>query len=192
MPEVLTAPVYKDPFHPVLKNSPSLNLTGEQDLYIRDILKICCADSRFAEKAYLAIGLVLTAGTIEVPTVGSLVPSTVVLGEPSFDIHVIGTGFTPYSKIVFNGFDEPTTYISDTELTTGVNMPLWQAPVVVPVSVRTGEQYSEPVDFEFTAPVVRSVPTTVFKDHVVKEHKEPEVGIKTKDEFKPVHKTDKK
>ena len=183
MPEVL-APVYRDPFHPVLKNSPSLNLTGEQDLYIRDILKICCADSRFAEKAYLAIGLVLTAGTIEVPTVGSLVPSTVVLGEPSFDIHVIGTGFTPYSKIVFNGFDEPTTYISDTELATGVNMPLWQAPVVVPVSVRTGEQYSEPVDFEFlpVVPLVASVQMKLPFDD--------EKGIKTKDTV--VHKTEHK
>jgi hypothetical protein len=31
-------------------------------------------------------------------------------------------------------------------------MPLWQAPVIVPVRVRTGQQYSAPVNFEFVDP----------------------------------------
>lgn len=142
-----------DPWNPVLKNSPSLHTTTEQEMYIREILNLSCSDSAFARKAYDAIQYVLT-GLLVAPILSSLNPATVVLGSESFDIHVIGTGFTPDSVIVFNGFDEPTTFVSDTELTTGVNMPLWQAPAVVPVSVRNGNLVSESLNFEFTNPVI--------------------------------------
>lgn len=146
--------VYQDPFHPVLVDSVPLEASEEQNYYIKEVLDLCCSDSASAKKAYAAIQFILSTAPPVAPIVTSLEPATAVIGDPSFDIHVIGTGFTPDSVIVFNGFDEPTTFVSDTELTTGVNMPLWQAPAVVPVSVRNGNLVSEALNFEFTNPVI--------------------------------------
>ena len=52
--------------------------------------------------------------------------------------------------IVWNGFDEPTTVVSDTEVSTGVNMAVWFAPVAVPVQVRAGGNLSNSLIFRFT------------------------------------------
>lgn len=83
--------------------------------------------------------------------VATLEPATVVLGSPNFDIHVKGAGFKEDSVIVFNGFDEPTTFVSANEVKTGVNMGVWAAPAVVPVAVRTDGVVSNSQNFEFTA-----------------------------------------
>jgi len=153
-----------DPWNPVLKaGTPSLQTTTEQESYIREILDICCSDSLFAKKAYLAIQYILTGAAPVAPVVSSLNPATAVIGDPSFDIHVIGTGFDATSVITFNGLDEPTLLVSETELSTGVNMSLWVAPATVPVAVRNGDLVSEPVNFEFTAPVLLSVPSDESK-----------------------------
>jgi hypothetical protein len=142
-----------DPFAPKFKTSVPLDVTQEQSDYIKAILDVACSDSKFAEKAYAAITLVLAAGMLESPIVTSVTPATVVLGEPSFTLVVTGSGFNPYSVIRFNGLDELTTFVSETEVQTGVNMPLWQAPVVVPVAVRNFSEISASVNFEFL-PVV--------------------------------------
>jgi hypothetical protein len=86
-------------------------------------------------------------------TVTELEPESAVIGEPSFTLHVHGTGFGPDSKIVFNGYEEPTTFVSRNELTTGVDMNVWTAPSEpLPVFVRTGlGDASEPMDFQFNA-----------------------------------------
>jgi hypothetical protein len=84
------------------------------------------------------------------PTITALTPSTVALGAPNFTVHVTGTGFTPDSVIVWNGYDEPTTVVSDTEVTTGVDMAVWLAAATVPVAVRAGGTLSAPVSFTFT------------------------------------------
>jgi hypothetical protein len=63
----------------------------------------------------------------------------------------IGSGFTEASVIVFGDYDEPTTFVSDTEVTTGVTQSLFVNPAVVPVKVRNGDVYSESVDFTFIA-----------------------------------------
>jgi hypothetical protein len=140
-----------DPFSPTLLESDPVQPSLERLLYIRMILDKACSDSRFVEKAYASILLVLTADRSIPSEVTSLNPSTVVLGSESFDIHVMGKGFTPESVIIFNGFEEPTTFVSDTELTTGVNMPLWQAPAVVPIQVQGGNGVmSNSMDFSFT------------------------------------------
>lgn len=87
----------------------------------------------------------------------SLNPASVALGSPSFDVHVLGANFTPGSVIVFNGYDEPTTFVSANELTTGVNMDVWAAPAVVPVAVRAEDgSMSNALDFEFTAAAARA------------------------------------
>lgn len=92
------------------------------------------------------------------PVVTTLVPDTAVIGTPSFTLHVHGTGFTVDSIIVFNGFDEPTTVVSTTEVTTGVNMLMWTAPSLpLPVTVRNGVVVSNVLTFTFlAAPPLRS------------------------------------
>jgi hypothetical protein len=85
-------------------------------------------------------------------TVTGLTPDTVAIGEPSFDIHVMGTGFVDGCTINFAGQDEPTTFVSDTEVTTGINMPLWLGPDAVPVFVKNPDDTaSNAMDFTFTA-----------------------------------------
>jgi len=85
------------------------------------------------------------------PTVTSLNPTTVVLGAPNFTLHVIGTGFHAGSVINFAGFDEPTTLVSPTEVTTGVDMSMWHGADAVPVFVRSlGGQQSNALTFTFT------------------------------------------
>jgi len=87
------------------------------------------------------------------PVLTSLDPDTAVIGVPPFTLHVHGTGFAPGAVIVFNGYTEPTTAVSDTELTTGVNMAVWTAPSVpLPVTVRNPDgTVSEALTFTFTA-----------------------------------------
>ena len=168
-------PVLHNPFYPTMKSSTPLAVSDEQKMYINEVLDIVCSDSQFKKKAIAAIGYILNAGAALMPTVTSLVPSTVVLGEPSFEIHVKGTNFALQSKILFNGIEEPTTYISSTEVSTGVNMPLWQAPAVVPIAVKnTEELISNHVDFSFTNPILmsRTVPDgshEILKSEPVKQ-----------------------
>jgi hypothetical protein len=90
------------------------------------------------------------------PVLASLNPATAVLGSADFTVSCIGEGFTSDAVIVFNGFDEPTTVVSPTEVTTGVNMAVWAAPAVVPVLVRTAAGESAPLDFEFTDVALQS------------------------------------
>lgn len=86
-----------------------------------------------------------------VPTVTSLTPDTAVSGAPD-DITMVvnGTGFTAASVITFNDLDEPTTLISDTQVSTGVKPSLFVVPAVCPVAVRDVSGTSNSVDFTFT------------------------------------------
>jgi hypothetical protein len=92
------------------------------------------------------------------PVVTALEPATAVVGAPSFTLHVRGTGFGPGSVIVFAGQDEPTTVVSDTEITTGVNMAVWTAPdPAVPVLVRAADGVESAAQtFAFTAAAGRA------------------------------------
>ena len=87
------------------------------------------------------------------PTTTALEPATVAIGQPSFDLVVRGLDFKPGAVIMFNGHDEPTTVISDTEVRTGVNMAVWTAPSEpLPVAVRNPDQQASNVlTFTFTA-----------------------------------------
>jgi hypothetical protein len=71
------------------------------------------------------------------PVLTSLVPPTAVLGGPNFTLHVHGTGFGPGAVILWNGSPEPTTFVSPTELTTGVDMTTAAIAAAIPVTVRT-------------------------------------------------------
>lgn len=85
--------------------------------------------------------------------VEELEPDRANIGDPNFTLHVHGNGFGPDSVINFNGHDEPTTFVSTKELTTGVNMSVWHGPSEpLPVVVRTGlGDQSEALDFQFFA-----------------------------------------
>jgi hypothetical protein len=89
------------------------------------------------------------------PTLSSLSPNTAVSGDPDLVLSCAGTNFRSNSVIVFGSEDEPTTFVSDTEITTGVKPSLF-APAVVPVKVQTpGLPDTDPVDFTFTEPVTK-------------------------------------
>lgn len=138
-------------FNAVLLTSEALAVSDEQRFKIREILDIGASDSRFAQKMYDAIWHVLTSGAATPPVITSLSPSTAIIGSPDFTLHVIGTGFDLGSKIIFAGVEEPTTFVSETELTTGVMMSLWVGPDAVPVTVLgSNGVVSDPVDFTFT------------------------------------------
>jgi len=98
-------------------------------------------------------GAAFDPAAVPAPVVTSLTPATAVVGAPNFTLSVKGTGFVPGSRIVFNGFEEPTTYVSATELTTGVNMAVWTAPSApLPVAVRALDgEMSNAMNFTFTA-----------------------------------------
>jgi hypothetical protein len=86
------------------------------------------------------------------PVLSSLTPDTAISGDPDFVLSCGGTGFRSNSVIMFGNEDEPTTFVSDTEVTTGVKPSLF-APAVVPVHIRTpGLPDTDPVDFTFTEP----------------------------------------
>jgi len=154
--------IHPDSFSAVLLASPPLDVTLEQQDHIKKVLAKACSDSLFADKAYLAILKILTGGNTVPPVVTSLSPSSVVLGSPSFDVHVIGTGFKPDSVIVFAGHNEPTTFVSATELTTGVDMSVWAGPDAVPVAVLNADGVqSDPMNFTFTDPTARTVKPVV-------------------------------
>lgn len=89
------------------------------------------------------------------PVLSSLSPNTAVSGDSDFVLSCTGTNFRSSSVIIFGNEDEPTTFVSDTEITTGVKPSLF-APAVVPVKVRTGPLDSNSVDFTFTEPTKES------------------------------------
>jgi len=88
----------------------------------------------------------------QTPTIETLDPDEIEIGAADTVLHVHGTGFTPESVIHFAGHDEPTSFVNDTEITTGLKPSLWQEAVVVQCSVKNGELVSEEEEFEFLEP----------------------------------------
>jgi hypothetical protein len=91
----------------------------------------------------------------EIATVTGLDPTSVLCGAADFPLHVLGTGFTSTSVILFNLSEEPTVFVSDRELTTIVKASLASTPITVPVSV-VGAAAS--VDFTFLPAARRGAP----------------------------------
>lgn len=85
------------------------------------------------------------------PVLSSLDPNTAALDSADVTMHVHGTGFTASSVIHFATNDEPTVFVSDTEVTTVVKPSLGWGEVAVPVTVKNGTQSSNALDFTFTA-----------------------------------------
>lgn len=86
------------------------------------------------------------------PVASTLVPATAAIGAANFTLHVNGTGFRTGMQILWNGSPEPTTFVSDTELTTLVDMTTAVVPLLIPVKVRTlAGQESNELTFTITA-----------------------------------------
>jgi hypothetical protein len=99
--------------------------------------------------------------TISVATIKKLVPESAVLGSPSFTLSVKGTGFVDGDTILWNGSAEPTTFVDDKELTTGVNMETAAVAMEIPVSVKnaSGEVTNAlPFTLKETAASAKGVP----------------------------------
>lgn len=86
------------------------------------------------------------------PGLTSLNPTTAMLGGPNFTLHVLGSGFSPTSVIVWNGADEPTTFISESEVTTDVDMSTATVAMDVPVAVREDTLVSTTLTFTLIDP----------------------------------------
>lgn len=85
------------------------------------------------------------------PVLTSINPNTAVVGSINRNLHAIGSSFVASSVIVFNGGEEQTDFVSETELTTTVKPSTASGPITVPVLVRSGNKDSAPQDFTFTA-----------------------------------------
>ncbi len=86
-----------------------------------------------------------------VPYVHFLEPSFAETGGAPLTLHVRGVGFQNGDKIIFNGGEEPTVFVSATELTTGVD-PSTASPGTraVPIQVKRGALApSRAVEFAF-------------------------------------------
>jgi len=92
------------------------------------------------------------------PILDSLEPAEAEVGGPDLTLRCLGSGFSAASVIVFNGGDEVTMFVSETELTTGVKPSLVSMSVPVPVQVRNGLQPEAPISapqtFTFVDPEV--------------------------------------
>jgi IPT/TIG domain len=86
----------------------------------------------------------------DAPTITSLAPATAVIGSTDFTMRVLGTNFIETSVITFNGGDEATEFVSDTELTTGIKPSTAGTPGDYPVQVKNGTLVSNYVNFSFT------------------------------------------
>jgi len=85
------------------------------------------------------------------PVLTDITPNNAVVGGANFTMTAIGSNFIPKSVIVFNGGKEPTTYVSATEVTTGVQPSTAGGPATVPVEIDNLGFKSAPQDFHFNA-----------------------------------------
>lgn len=87
------------------------------------------------------------------PSISSLSPNTAVAGDAAdITLVVTGDGFGTNPILTFGGLDEPTTVVSDTEVSTIVKPSLFAVPDDVPVAVRNGSAVSNELTFTFTDP----------------------------------------
>jgi len=95
--------------------------------------------------------LTVTATPVPPPVVSSLNPATTVSGGADFTLHVLGSNLMQGCVIIFAGQDEPTTWVSDGDVSTIVKPSLF-AVGTQPVSVRNPDgQTADEVTFAFTA-----------------------------------------
>jgi hypothetical protein len=95
------------------------------------------------------------------PVLNSINPSSANLGDPDLTMHANGSKFVDGSVIVFNGGDEPTTFISDNQLSTIVRPSTATTPGSYGVNIRNPDgQYADlEKTFTFIDPQATQNPT---------------------------------
>lgn len=128
----------RDPFAPILLASPPLVTTEEQDTALRVILALTSSDTRFAQKAYDAIKLILSGGSLtSVPVLNTVEPPSGIVGTSNLKMKCKGTSFDSTCTILMNGVAMPTSFTSATEISTDLNL-IGATPEVRTVVVRNG------------------------------------------------------
>ena len=74
------------------------------------------------------------------------------IGDPDVEMRVAGEGFTETCVITFNGGDEPTTFVSETEVSTMVKPSTATTSGTYPITVKRGAEESAPLGFTFVDP----------------------------------------
>lgn len=63
---------------------------------------------------------VTQAGSDLTPTLSSLSPSSALAGDPAFTLTVLGSNFVSGSRVLWNGINQETTFVSSTELSAAI------------------------------------------------------------------------
>lgn len=112
------------------------------------------ASSSFEESLPLAWDFFDKAAAFvgSIPTIASLAPASLEVPGPDAEVIVTGTGFTVETAINWNGGDEPTDFVSETEVKTTVKPSTVQAPLpfALPVYVHNAGVKSNVLEFTFT------------------------------------------
>jgi hypothetical protein len=89
------------------------------------------------------------------PVLASLEPVELSIDAPDTTVLCKGSGFTEESKIIWNGGEEPTTFVDAASVSTLVKpstvSPDLELPFSLPVLVRTGDQETAELQFTFVA-----------------------------------------
>jgi len=95
-----------------------------------------------------------------VAVVNWLEPAEAAVDDEDLILRVHGSGFDPATEIVFDGGNEPTTFVSTTIVETTVRPSTASGTESVPVAVQTGDVLSNSVGFSFLggAPAATSAP----------------------------------
>lgn len=87
----------------------------------------------------------------EPPVLDSIAPATAAIDAAPFTLTCNGSKFVSYTTIQFAGVDQPTTFVSDTQVRANIN-PSSYVQGVYPVSVYTSTLLSGSQDFTFSPP----------------------------------------
>ena len=96
------------------------------------------------------------------PELTSIDPDTAAVGDPDVTLHCYGTGFVEGAVVVFDGSDQPATFVSEGEVTTIVD-PAAATEGSVLVCVRNlDDRETEDLSFTFTAAAAGTVPILAY------------------------------
>ena len=171
---------HNDPYNPTLfsPSSQALDISPEQERLIREVHMLGSSDTRFAQKMSDAVLHILRAGSASTPVIESINPESQPVLTPPFQLSVTGSGFDETSTIYVNGNPLTTVRVSDTSLTTEVDLTTVTDPTSYGVLVHQGGGVvSNNVAFEVTATELQS------RARQEKEDKRFEVLKKDDDKF---------
>jgi trimeric autotransporter adhesin len=103
------------------------------------------------------------SGSLPVPAITSLSPSTATAGDVGFTLSVTGSNFVPCSIVQWNGAMRLTTYVSSTQLQAAILATDIASVGAIPVTVfnpSPGGGTSNAISFSIVAPVISSISPT--------------------------------